>query len=116
MKKYYHAIIIALLITACNTQVKEADNKEMVSEQEMVSNPEDMLFIQYEVHGMTCEGCEKAINSSIKNIEGIAEVSSSHVDSVTKVKFDKTKTSIDEIQAAIENTGYSVESYEIVAE
>ncbi|MFP4059693.1 MAG: cation transporter [Bacteroidales bacterium] len=117
IKKYFYFIIsFAIIIAACNSQAKKDEQESNLSERETNVNPENMLYIKYDVQGMTCEGCEKAINSNIQKLEGIAEVSSSHVDSVTHVKFDKAQTSIEEIQQVIENTGYTVESYEIVIE
>ena len=53
-------------------------------------------------------GCENAVKKSINSLEGIAEVSASHVDSVAVVKYDATKTSPEEIEGKIGEAGYAV--------
>jgi len=60
------------------------------------------------VEGMTCDGCEAAINAGVNGLDGIAEVESDHEAKFTRVKFDKSVTSLEEISAKITETGYEV--------
>jgi len=74
-----------------------------------VSYPEENLkLVHLDVKGMTCEGCENTIVKSIRNLDGIQEASASHTAKETMVKFDSTKTSLEDISKAIADAGYSV--------
>jgi len=70
---------------------------------------ENLKLVHLDVGGMTCEGCEKAIVSSICKLEGIEEASASHTAEEAIIKFDSTRTSIEAISQAIADAGYSVE-------
>lgn len=62
-----------------------------------------------QIEGMTCIACENHIHSAVNSIEGILEVSASYELGRAEIKFDKTKTSAEQIQKTIEKeTGYKV--------
>jgi copper chaperone len=69
---------------------------------------ENLKLVHLDVKGMTCEGCEKAIVGSICKLDGIQEASASHTAAEAIVTFDSTKTSMEAIQQAIADAGYSV--------
>lgn len=97
-------LVAALLTFACNSANKtenEASAKEEV-------NVENLVEVMIPVHGMTCEGCENAVKKSISSLDGIAEVSASHMDSIATVKYDKTAVTRDEIELKIAAAGYTV--------
>ena len=64
--------------------------------------------INLEVKGMTCAFCEEHINHSVKLLNGIINVESSYENKNTEIEFDNSKTTIEEIEKAINSTGYSV--------
>lgn len=104
MKKLAVLMVAAFLAFACNSANKsenEASAKEEV-------NVENLVEVAIPVHGMTCEGCENAVKKSISSLEGIAEVSASHTDSIATVKYDKTTVTRDEIELKIADAGYVV--------
>lgn len=94
------ALVLILGFVGCNTKTT---NQE--TEKQEVLNP---VVAEIDVEGMTCTGCENSINKSIHKLEGIVEVSSSHTDKKTVVKYDETKVSLNEIKQAITQTGYTV--------
>ena len=105
MKKIAVFMVAALLAVAC----KSANNGENdTSAQQEEVNVENLVEVVIPVHGMTCEGCENAVKKSIGSLEGIAEVSASHTDSVATVKYDKTAVTRDEIDLKIADAGYVV--------
>ncbi len=61
---------------------------------------------------MTCEGCENAIMTSIKKLEGIQEVSASHTAGESVVQFDSSLVSSKLISEAISAAGYVVTGFE----
>ncbi len=71
----------------------------------------DMANIQtvnLKIKGMTCTSCEEHINHSVNKINGIVKVESSYENENAKIKFDRSKTTIEEIEKAVNSTGYSV--------
>ncbi|MBL7112736.1 MAG: heavy-metal-associated domain-containing protein [Bacteroidales bacterium] len=98
------------IVTACNKspQSKHIENEES---HDIEVAAENLSTIDFEVHGMTCTGCEKAITSSIDKLEGIQSVTASHIDSNTVVSFDKLKTDPEKIKEAIQSAGYVVAAY-----
>ncbi len=69
----------------------------------------DIVEAILKVEGMTCTGCEHSVNYALTSSEGVIEASSSYETGTAFVKFDKSKISIAELAAAVENeTGYKV--------
>ena len=64
--------------------------------------------INLQVKGMTCAACEEHINHSVNQLNGILKVKSSYENGNTKIEFDNSKTTIEEIKKAVNATGYSV--------
>ena len=61
------------------------------------------------IEGMTCTGCEHHVNHSLTSNEGVLEATSSYETGIAKVKFDKSKVSIDKLAMEVEKeTGYKV--------
>ena len=76
-------VLAAALLFACNSQTKNAETKvESV-------NPE-WIEVVLNVEGMTCDGCENAINSGVESLDGIEKVESSYEEGWTKIKFDQS--------------------------
>jgi copper chaperone CopZ len=103
MKKIAFLLIAALFAFACNSGNKT--ETEQVKEEISMEN---LVEVTIPVIGMTCEGCENAVKKSVSTLEGIAEVSPSHADSVAVVKYDKTKVTQDLIEQKIAEAGYTV--------
>ena len=59
------------------------------------------------VQGMTCGSCEHHIETEVKRKDGIVEIKADHEKAVASVKYDSTKISLDELVAAINETGYT---------
>ena len=66
----------------------------------------------YEINitGMTCSGCEEHVKLEIGKLSGISGLEVSYEKANAVVTFDESKTNIDEVKAAVDNTGYKVES------
>ncbi len=64
--------------------------------------------INLEVKGMTCASCEEHINHSVNQLNGILKVKSSYENGNTEIEFDNSKTTVEEIEKAVNSTGYSV--------
>ncbi|MFC2116000.1 cation transporter [Bacteroidota bacterium] len=107
MRFLLSALFIVLLGTACSSSGSKSDGDESAAE--MSIPQENLVLVNLEVKGMTCEGCEKTVVTSIRKLEGIQEARASFTAEETIVKFDSTKTSIEAISQAIADAGYKVE-------
>lgn len=64
--------------------------------------------IEFTISGMTCASCGEHVNSEINKLAGIISSDASYENKNAVVKFDDSKTNIDEIENAINGTGYVV--------
>lgn len=63
---------------------------------------------QFTVLGMTCSSCEAHVNHEVNKLQGVVKVTTSYENKNAVVEYDDSLTSIDEIEKAIEKTGYQV--------
>lgn len=80
------------------------DNKKEV----VIVSESDIQTVNFDVEGMTCASCEEHVKHAVNELEGIVNVEASFEKAKAKVKFDKTKTSKEDIEKAINATGYKV--------
>jgi len=74
----------------------------------VIINQSDIQTVNFDVQGMTCAGCEESIKHAVNELDGIVSVIPSYEKENTEVKFDKTKISKEDIEKAINGTGYKV--------
>lgn len=60
----------------------------------------------YLVEGMTCSGCERAIQRIVSNLEGVNDAKADHASSTVSLEYDPSKVSIDDIRSAVNRIGY----------
>lgn len=56
------------------------------------------------VKGMTCGGCERAMSSALRKVEGVREVKADHLDGRVVVEGDGME--LDALRVAVEDAGY----------
>lgn len=76
----------------------------------VIVEKQNLQKVTIEVSGMTCEACEQTITYSIDKLSGIVSSEASYDNGNTVVEFDQTKTTIQEIENAINETGYKAVS------
>ena len=69
--------LATLLMVACNTKPKTEATQAEGTE---ISADTQWVEVVLNVNGMTCEGCENAINAGVNSLDGIATVESSHLE------------------------------------
>lgn len=73
------------------------------------TNNSDIVEAILTIEGMTCAGCEYSVNHAINTQLGIIESDVSYESGKAIVKFDITKTSVEQLTKTIEKeTGYTV--------
>ena len=80
------------------------DNKKEV----VVVNESDVNTVNFDVQGMTCASCEEHVKYAVNKLEGIINVDASFENENAIVAFDISKTTIEDIEMAINSTGYKV--------
>jgi len=74
----------------------------------VVEDKANIQSLNLEVKGMTCASCEEHINHAVNQLNGILKVKSSYENENTEIEFDTSKTTVEEIEKAVNSTGYSV--------
>jgi copper chaperone CopZ len=60
------------------------------------------------VQGMTCGGCEHAVQRALQRLHGVQSATASHRDHRVTVTFDPAVAPLATIRSAIEALGYTV--------
>jgi copper ion binding protein len=81
-----------------------SDNKKEV----VVVNQSNIQTVNFDVKGMTCASCEEHVKHAVNELDGIVNVKASYEKANVEVQFDNTKTSKEQIEKAINATGYKV--------
>ncbi|HPQ00628.1 MAG TPA: heavy metal translocating P-type ATPase [Termitinemataceae bacterium] len=66
-----------------------------------------MHIQQYEIQGMTCSACARAIERAVKKLPGVQEGVVNFASEKLLVQFDESKVSPEAIMAAVEKAGYT---------
>lgn len=85
-----------------NVFFPKKENNTIVTDQSKIQTAEFMI------DGMTCSGCEEHVNHEVNKLTGIVKTTVSYENGNAIIEFDQAQTDIEEIEKAIEKTGYSV--------
>lgn len=64
--------------------------------------------VNLKVGGMTCNGCEKAIEAGLTALDGVVKAEARFTDSTAVVEVDTAKVGTDKIKTTIAALGYTV--------
>ena len=85
-----------------------SDNKKEV----LVVDQSNVEKVDVKIDGMTCDACQNHINQSVNSLTGVINVQSSYQTGNAIVEFDKSQTSIKDIEDAVNATGYKAVAVE----
>ena len=68
-----------------------------------------MKEINLKIEGMHCAGCSTRLERVLNNLEGVEEAKVSLEEKQATIKFDETKTNIENIKEAIADAGFKGE-------
>lgn len=66
------------------------------------------LMKVFNVEGMSCSHCEKAIKNALSEFEGVLNTEVDLIGKTVTVKFDNSLVTEKQLSEAIEETGYDV--------
>ena len=81
-----------------------SDSKQKV----IISDNSNIQKTTISIEGMTCDACQNHVNNAINELPGIVAVNSSYEKGNVEVEFENTQTTLEEIEKAINSTGYNV--------
>jgi copper chaperone CopZ len=64
--------------------------------------------VEFKISGMTCTSCAEHVNHEVNKLSGILKSDASYENGNAIVQFDNSKTTISQIESAINSTGYTV--------
>ena len=76
--------------------------------QEREVDKADIQTTEFKISGMTCASCEEHVNHEVNKLNGIVNLKASYENGNAIIDFDRTKTNENEIEKAINSTGYKV--------
>ncbi len=106
MKNILLLCTLTVAFFACNNTNTKPETKS----QEVVVNTAAIKTLHLKVSGMTCEGCEKTIETSLTKLDGVVTVDALHQSGVADISYDTTKVSIELLSQTINNLGYKVDN------
>lgn len=74
----------------------------------VIANQSNIQTVNFDVEGMTCASCEQHVTHAVNELQGIVNVAASFEKANAKVEFDDSKTTKEDIEKAINSTGYKV--------
>ncbi len=63
---------------------------------------------------MSCKGCETEVNNELFKVNGVIDAQTFYNKGTSIVKFDKSKSSVEQLKNAIAQTGYQVTNYKLL--
>ena len=76
-------------------------------------NTSDIVTMDIDIEGMTCPACDSHVTHAAYKVEGVIYAGADHTTGKVIVKFDKSKTSANDIIKSIDATSYKVVEHEI---
>jgi len=80
----------------------KSEKKTVITDQSKIQTAE------FKISGMTCSGCEEHVYQEVSKLTGIIHSTVSYENGNAIIEFDQAQTDTEEIEKAIEKTGYSV--------
>ncbi len=87
-------LVILIIAFACQKSTQTKQTEPVIAE------------VTIPVQGMTCGSCEHHIETEVIRKAGVIEIKADHVKALAYIKYDSSKISLDDLVAAINETGY----------
>ncbi len=76
-----------------------------------VSSDTQLAKVVLNIEGMTCTGCEQAVNHALTSQPGVFKAESNHKTGLAVVEYDSAKVDVNQLKQAVEKqAGYTVKS------
>lgn len=95
MKTSFFILSVVLVVFGCQKQQNNSDNLATAS---------------IHASSMVCGSCAMNVETAVKQIDGVQEVSVDLKSKIVAVKYIPQKTNLDALETAITNAGYDADS------
>lgn len=99
----FTVILFSVLITGCSKQ--ETQNKAENIEQSKQQS-EQIANLQIDLPTMQCEKCKETIETEVRKMDGIREITVSVKDKFAHIDYEKSKIDVSQIENVITSAGY----------
>ncbi len=72
------------------------------------SLPKGALLAEFKISGMHCPSCSLNIDSSLEDLPGVIEASTSYAKGITKIYYDPKQVQLNELKECLNQTGYQI--------
>lgn len=104
-----------LFAMACQNKPKETEQKsEPVAKEQKQEVPETAQKVEIQISGMTCTGCENAIQKTIDGFDGVYTSKADHQKGIAIVELDSTKVDLNQVKDAINEMGYEAKDHNML--
>lgn len=62
----------------------------------------------YLVEGMSCQGCENAVQRMVRSVPGVEEAKADLSSSTLSVTYDSGRATVDQLKEAVQRVGYKL--------
>lgn len=93
---WFSLLLVLFLASNCGDRSQKTTQSEPV-----------VAEVDIPVQGMTCGSCEHHIETEVIRKDGVVEIKADHEKAMAFVKYDSTKISLEQLVAAINETGYN---------
>ncbi len=117
MKLKIFIIPVLVLAFACqNTPKETVQEDEPVAEEPTQKVLANVQKIELNIEGMTCTGCENAVQKTLNEFEGVFASKADHEKGIATVEIDSTKVDITKVKEAIIELGYTAKEHNVLTE
>ena len=74
----------------------------------VVVESNNISTVSFTIKGMSCKACETEVNNELYKVAGVIDAQTFYGKGTSIVKFDKSKTTVQQLETAIGKTGYKV--------
>ena len=95
---------IVMMVFPYYSSVFYGNNKKEI----IVVDKLNIKTTEFKINGMTCASCEEHVNHEVNKLNGIVNSKASYKNGNAVIEYDQTKTNEQDIENAINATGYKV--------
>ena len=80
--------------------------KDNTTKNVLIVDQSNVKKVEVKIEGMTCDACQSHVNQTLFELPGVMNAETSYDNGNAIVEFDESKTTIADIEKAVNSTGY----------
>jgi copper chaperone CopZ len=110
-KKFLSIVTVFAIVTISFPYYGDYFIKDDVKKEIVIVDAKDIVTYTVKIADMTCPACEATVGNAIYKQDGIVNLDISYEKGIANIKFDKSKTTIEEIKKSINKTGFTASTH-----